>query len=113
MKISVCGIVCEKCPRMINNICPNGERGCMPKENMFCQVATCAYRNDVNLCVECREFPCDTTKLGPINTNTVSVYLRESKIMTNRLYTLFESRYRARKDVGIQWVIGVDDVIGP
>ncbi|HUV55339.1 MAG TPA: DUF3795 domain-containing protein [Candidatus Krumholzibacteriaceae bacterium] len=38
-----------------------------PKENRFCKVATCAYKKSVNLCFECPEFPCETTKLGPIS----------------------------------------------
>ncbi len=66
MKIGVCGIACEKCPMMVKGKCPNGERGCTPKENRMCQVATCAYRKGLRLCFECSEFPCETTKLGPI-----------------------------------------------
>jgi hypothetical protein len=33
MKIGVCGIACEACPRMMKGVCPNGEAGCRPKEN--------------------------------------------------------------------------------
>ncbi|MBS7616416.1 DUF3795 domain-containing protein [Candidatus Bathyarchaeota archaeon] len=66
MKIGVCGIACEKCPRMISGTCPNGSVGCVPKDNKFCKVATCAFRKDVTLCFECAEFPCETTKKGPI-----------------------------------------------
>ncbi|MFW9996885.1 MAG: DUF3795 domain-containing protein, partial [Candidatus Odinarchaeota archaeon] len=66
-KISVCGIACEKCPRMASSSCPNGEQGCKPKENKFCKIATCAFKKGVNLCFECTEFPCETSKLGPIN----------------------------------------------
>ncbi len=66
MKIGVCGIACEKCPRMVNNLCPNGEAGCRPKENQFCKVATCAFHKGVSLCFECVEFPCEITKQGPI-----------------------------------------------
>jgi len=67
MKIGVCGIACEKCPLIAKGKCPNGESGCIPKENKFCQIATCAYNKGINLCFECPEFPCETTKLGPIN----------------------------------------------
>jgi hypothetical protein len=67
MKIGVCGIACEKCPLMINGKCPNGEEGCMPKENEMCMISTCAYRNRIGLCFECSEFPCETTKKGPIS----------------------------------------------
>ena len=67
MRIGVCGIACEKCPRMVKNLCPNGVLGCRPKENEFCKVATCAFNKGVPLCFECPEFPCETTKLGPID----------------------------------------------
>lgn len=66
MKIGVCGIACEKCPRMTAGHCPSGEQGCTPKENKFCKVATCAWRKGVKLCFECADFPCETTKEGPI-----------------------------------------------
>lgn len=67
MKIGVCGIACEKCPRMVKGTCPSGERGCMPKQNKFCRVTTCAYEKGVSLCFECSEFPCEVTKSGPIS----------------------------------------------
>ncbi len=67
MKIGVCGIACERCPRMVMSICPNGERGCIPKENKMCAVATCAFHKGVRLCFECPDFPCETTKSGPIS----------------------------------------------
>ena len=67
MKIGVRGIACEKCPRIINNQCPSGNVGCAPKENKFCKIATCAFRKGVRLCFECKEFPCETTKSGPIS----------------------------------------------
>ena len=66
MKIGVCGIACEKCPRMKSGICPNGNDGCKPHENQFCMVSTCAFRNGVELCFGCPDFPCETTKKGPI-----------------------------------------------
>lgn len=66
MKIGVCGIACEKCPMMVSGKCPNGEEGCKPKENKFCKIATCAFHKDVALCFECSDFPCETTKEGPI-----------------------------------------------
>jgi hypothetical protein len=67
MKIGVCGIACEKCPLMVKGKCPNGAKGCTPRENKFCAIATCAFRKSVKLCFECAEFPCETTKSGPIN----------------------------------------------
>ena len=67
MKIGVCGVACKKCPRMVADKCPNGEIGCTPKENKFCKMATCAFRKGVRLCFECRDFPCETTKAGPIS----------------------------------------------
>jgi hypothetical protein len=67
MKISVCGIACEKCPRMTAKTCPNGEQGCTPKENPMCAIATCAHHKGMALCFECPEFPCDVTKAGPLS----------------------------------------------
>jgi len=67
MLISVCGIGCEKCPRRIQGKCPNGEQGCFPKENKMCKIATCAFKKGVSLCFKCSEFPCETTKKGPIS----------------------------------------------
>jgi hypothetical protein len=67
MKIGVCGIACEVCPRMVRGLCPNGEAGCLPRENKMCQIATCAFRKGVDLCFRCPEFPCETTKQGPIS----------------------------------------------
>ena len=67
MKIGVCGIACERCPRMVKGLCPNGVQGCLPKENKFCQIASCAHRKGVRLCFECGEFPCEVTKSGPVS----------------------------------------------
>jgi len=47
--------------------CPSGEAGCKPRENPFCKVSTCAYRKGVGLCFQCPEFPCETTREGPID----------------------------------------------
>lgn len=52
---------------MVTGKCPNGDAGCTPKENKFCKIATCAFRKGVRLCFECIEFPCETTKTGPIS----------------------------------------------
>ncbi|HEX7444931.1 MAG TPA: hypothetical protein VF300_00935 [Methanothrix sp.] len=49
MKVGVCGIACEVCPRMVKGICPNGEAGCLRKENRMCGIATCAFRKGVDL----------------------------------------------------------------
>ncbi len=66
MKIGVCGIACEKCPRMVRGACPNGDKGCRPRENKFCKICTCAHNKGVTMCFECSEFPCPVTKEGPI-----------------------------------------------
>ncbi len=66
-EIGVCEIACEKCPKMITKQCPNGDPGCVQKENKFCKIATCAYEKKINLCFECPEFPCEITKSGPIS----------------------------------------------
>jgi hypothetical protein len=39
----------------------------VPKDNPFCKIATCAFGKGVKLCFECAEFPCETTKSGPIS----------------------------------------------
>ncbi len=67
MKIGVCGIACEKCPRMVKGTCPGGPSGCIPKENPFCAIASCAFKKGVGFCFECVDFPCETTKSGPIS----------------------------------------------
>jgi hypothetical protein len=67
MKIGVCGIACEKCPRMTSATCPSYPEGCRPKENKFCAIATCAHQKGVQLCFECAEFPCETSKSGPVS----------------------------------------------
>jgi hypothetical protein len=67
MKIGVCGIACEKCPKMQKGMCPNGPDGCKPKDNKFCKIATCAFRKGFKLCFDCPDFPCEITKTGPIS----------------------------------------------
>jgi len=67
MRISVCGIACEKCPRLTRGTCPRGEQGCTPKQNPFCKVCTCAFEKGVRYCFECADFPCEVTRLGPIH----------------------------------------------
>ena len=52
---------------MVSGKCPNGEQGCVPKENKFCQISTCAFKRGVRLCFGCPQFPCETTKQGPIS----------------------------------------------
>jgi hypothetical protein len=66
MKTGVCGIACEICPLMTRGKCPNGAEGCKPKTNEFCKVSTCAFERDVRYCFECPDFPCETTRAGPI-----------------------------------------------
>jgi len=67
MKIGVCGIACEKCPRMTAGQCPNGKSGCVPRKNEFCKIASCAFSRNERLCFECADFPCGTTRSGPIS----------------------------------------------
>jgi hypothetical protein len=67
LKIGVCGIACEACPRMTKGKCPQGTQGCTPQINKMCAIATCAFKKGVRLCFECPEFPCDSTKKGPIS----------------------------------------------
>jgi len=51
---------------MVQETCPNYPQGCVPKENKFCKIATCAFEKGVRICFACSEFPCETTKEGPI-----------------------------------------------
>jgi hypothetical protein len=67
MPIGVCGIACEKCPRMTQGKCPNGDTGCTPRANKFCKICSCAHEKKVALCFECASFPCELTKSGPIS----------------------------------------------
>ncbi len=67
MKIGVCGIACEKCPKMVRGQCPNQDRGCLPRENPFCKICSCAFQKGIRLCFECPEFPCGISKSGPVS----------------------------------------------
>ncbi|HNT73234.1 MAG: DUF3795 domain-containing protein [Methanothrix sp.] len=67
MKIGVCGVSCEICPRRLKGACPNGEAGCLPRMNEFCKISTCALNKGVSHCFSCPEFPCETTRAGPIS----------------------------------------------
>lgn len=66
MKIGVCGIACEVCPKMTGGTCPRPETGCIPKENPFCAIATCANRRGTRYCFACPDFPCVLTPEGPV-----------------------------------------------
>jgi len=67
LRVGVCGVACEACPRMVRGACPGGEAGCRPRERPFCRVATCSHRRGVELCFGCPDFPCETTRLGPVD----------------------------------------------
>jgi hypothetical protein len=67
MRIGVCGIACEVCPRRMKGSCPNGEEGCRPKENLFYAIADCAFRRKETFCFACAEFPCESTAKGPVS----------------------------------------------
>jgi hypothetical protein len=41
--------------------------GCKARENKFCAVCSCAFSKGVALCFQCPDFPCETTKQGPIS----------------------------------------------
>jgi hypothetical protein len=62
MKIGVCGIACEVCPRMVRGQCPSGERGCVAWANPYCAVSNCAHSRGKSYCFQCEEFPCATMK---------------------------------------------------
>jgi hypothetical protein len=67
MKVGVCGIAWEACPKMIKEACLNGEVGCVPKQILFCQISMCAFDRGVRLCFECSYFLCELTKTGPMS----------------------------------------------
>ncbi|OPY26442.1 MAG: hypothetical protein A4E31_01506 [Methanomassiliicoccales archaeon PtaU1.Bin030] len=67
MMIGVCGVACEACPRRTAGKCPNGQAGCVPRENPFCEICTCASRRGIDTCFRCLDFPCETTRKGPIS----------------------------------------------
>lgn len=67
MKIGVCGIACQVCPRMEKGRCPHGDAGCRPMQNRMCRIATCAHEKGVDLCFSCPDFPCENTRQGPIS----------------------------------------------
>lgn len=67
MKIGVCGIACEICPKMVRGECPVGESGCYPREKTRCAVCKCAYDRGVQYCFTCKDFPCDLTKESPVS----------------------------------------------
>lgn len=52
LEISVCGFCCSKCPKYLKKHCS----GC--RENDVCKIPECAKKKKVNLCFECKEFPC-------------------------------------------------------
>jgi len=61
LKIGVCGLVCEECPKYVKKECP----GCRPNE--FCPLPECAKEKSVDLCFNCEEFPCKLNyEKGPI-----------------------------------------------
>ncbi|HSV41944.1 MAG TPA: DUF3795 domain-containing protein [Methanomassiliicoccales archaeon] len=67
MKVGVCGIACEVCPRMVKGTCPHGSEGCKPEQNPFCVISSCAHSKGIRLCFQCERFPCEHTSSGPIS----------------------------------------------
>lgn len=66
MKIGVCGIGCEICPKMVKGVCPVGEMGCYPRRETPCKVCSCAFEKEIEHCFACAKFPCELTKESPI-----------------------------------------------
>ena len=59
VKISVCGLVCDRCPKFVKKHCS----GCGPNE--FCPFPTCAKRKRIEICFDCDDFPCKKHFLFP------------------------------------------------
>lgn len=73
-KIGVCGIACFKCPRFVRKACP----GCRPNE--FCPLPECAQDKGVELCFECKEFPCKLSyEKGPIVKELLDFFKKEKE----------------------------------
>lgn len=66
MKIGVCGIACEVCPKMVRGKCPVGEAGCYPREGTPCTICSCAFKKGLKHCFSCGEFPCALHREGPL-----------------------------------------------
>ncbi|MBU0765702.1 MAG: DUF3795 domain-containing protein, partial [Bacteroidetes bacterium] len=47
--------------------CPNGDKGCLPRDNRFCEICSCAYRKGERFCFTCKDFPCEITEKGPVS----------------------------------------------
>jgi hypothetical protein len=67
MRIGVCGVACEICPKMKAGTCPNVQKGGVPRENKFCAICDCARRRGVRYCFDCADFPCAKSGEGPIS----------------------------------------------
>lgn len=72
IKIGTCGLACGKCPVFKKGKCP----GCQP--NDFCPLPKCAKEKGVELCFDCKEFPCDKSyNGGPIVKELLDHYKKE------------------------------------
>jgi hypothetical protein len=67
MRIGVCGIACEACPRRTRGKCPNGDQGCLSRKNKLCKICNCAFQKCVKLCFQCPSVPFEATKEEPIS----------------------------------------------
>jgi len=62
--IGVCGLACFKCRKFKQDEC----KGCSPKISAdICPLPSCAQEKGVEVCFDCKEFPCENNyKGGPI-----------------------------------------------
>ncbi|MCE5296720.1 MAG: hypothetical protein LLG16_06415 [Euryarchaeota archaeon] len=67
MKVGVCGIACEVCPRMTGGTCPNGPRGRVQRSNRLCKICSCALGTGVRTRYEYKLLPYEKTKEGLVS----------------------------------------------
>ena len=82
MRIGVCGIACEKCPRMQKGSCPNGTAGCVARENNFCQICNCAPPKALNSALNAKSSPVKPPSKDPSAMVTASTFLANPKIVS-------------------------------
>lgn len=77
LRIGVCGIVCGKCSKYVSGECP----GCRPNE--VCPLPECAKNKNINLCFECKEFPCNLYyEKGPFVKELLNFFKEKKELNT-------------------------------
>jgi len=74
MKIAVCGIACEKCPRMLSQKCPNGEVGCTPRETKCAKSVHVPLKKACGYVSSAPSFPVKLPGLGRSASGTANIF---------------------------------------